>query len=196
MNRTVATWQPASSGADCTVVFRSHLGSTRTHEGPSAHFDEGRRLPPILPLHSKNAQVRGMRTYHLFLSHSWRYSDEYERLISLLRRDRTFFFRDYSVVDSDPILGVRSNKELSLAIKEQMSFASVVLVLAGVYSTYSKWINEELRIAKEGFVQPKPIVAVEPWGSKRTSATVKVVADKVVRWNTKSVVQAIREVAK
>jgi len=31
-----------------------------------------------------------------------------------------------------------------------MKHASVVLILAGVYSTYSKWINIEIDLAKNG----------------------------------------------
>jgi hypothetical protein len=44
-----------------------------------------------------------------------------------------------------------------------MSPSSVVLILAGVYATYSKWIDAEIRIAKE---YGKPIIAIEPWGSE------------------------------
>ena len=45
-----------------------------------------------------------LRTYNLFISHSWAHSDAYERLIDLLdaRRPR-FFYSDYSVPKNDPI---------------------------------------------------------------------------------------------
>ena len=38
-----------------------------------------------------------MKTYNLFISHSWSYSDQYDRLIRLLRERAHFSFRDYSV---------------------------------------------------------------------------------------------------
>jgi len=38
----------------------------------------------------------------------------------------------------------------------------------------------------------KRIIAIEPWGSERTSSIVKNNADIVVKWNTDSVVRAIR----
>ena len=69
----------------------------------------------------------------------------------------------------------------------------VVLVLAGVYSTHSKWINEEIALAKSGFALAKPILAIEPWGSEHTSLRVKNAANRVVKWNTESVVTAIRD---
>ena len=66
-------------------------------------------------------------------------------------------------------------------------------MLAGVYSTYSKWINKEIAICKKEFLNPKPIIAIEPWGSERTSQVVKDNADRIVKWNKDSVVRAIRE---
>ena len=64
---------------------------------------------------------------------------------------------------------------------------------AGVYATSSRWIIEEVRLAQSGFRRPKPIIAIEPWGSKRTSTHAREAASKVVRWNTESIVTAIRE---
>ena len=70
-----------------------------------------------------------------------------------------------------------------------MQPVSCVLIMAGVYSTYSKWINIEIELAKS---MNKKIIAIEPWGSERTSTVVKNAADKIVRWNTDSIVSAIR----
>jgi hypothetical protein len=39
----------------------------------------------------------------------------------------------------------------------------------------------------------KSIIAVEPWASEKTSTVVKNAADKVVKWNGKSLADAIRE---
>ena len=70
--------------------------------------------------------------------------------------------------------------------------ASCVLILAGVYATYSKWINIEIELAKE---LNKKIIAIEPWASKSTSTIVKNSADRIVGWNTDSIVNAIRELS-
>lgn len=70
-----------------------------------------------------------------------------------------------------------------------MQPASCVLIMAGVYSTYSKWINIEIELAKS---MNKKIIAIEPWESERTSSVVKTAADKIVKWNTDSIVSAIR----
>lgn len=61
-----------------------------------------------------------------------------------------------------------------------------------MYSTHSKWINKEIAIAKK---YNKPIIAVEYWGAERTSTVVKNAADIIVRWNAKSVANAVRNYA-
>lgn len=136
-----------------------------------------------------------MRKYHLFISHSWSYSDQYERLLGLLRAKSYFEFADYSVPRDDPIHNARTVAKLRQAIRNKMAPCSVVLILAGVYATHSKWINEEIDLAQRGFYLPKPIIAIEPWGSQRTSVPVKEAANKIVRWNSNSIVGAIRELA-
>ena len=136
-----------------------------------------------------------MPTHHLFISHSWNYSGQYENLIQLLRQRAYFDFRDYSVPRNSPIHDAGTDAQLREAIRKQMAPCGVVLVLAGVYATYSKWIDKEIQLAKNGFASPKPIVAIEPWGSEKTSAQVKLAAARVVGWNTESVVRAIRELS-
>ena len=72
----------------------------------------------------------------------------------------------------------------------------MVLILAGVYSSYSKWIDKEIKIAKKDFLVPKPIIAIEPWASEKTSQVVKSNADIRVGWNADSIVDAIRQLVK
>lgn len=133
------------------------------------------------------------KTYHIFISHSWAYSDAYEKFINLLKRDSTFSFTNYSVPKDDPIHNAGTDKQLHDAIRAQISPASVVIILAGVYSTYSKWINKEIQIAQNEFIVPKPIIAVEPWASKKTSVIVKNAADMIVGWNSSSIINAIKK---
>ena len=133
------------------------------------------------------------KTYHLFISHSWAYSDAYEKLVALLDKDENFIYKNYSVPKDDPIHTTGTDKELYAAIKEQISHASVVLILAGVYSSYSKWIDKEIKIAQSEFETEKSIIAIEPWGSEKTSKKVKEAASKIVKWNSSSIIDAIKE---
>jgi hypothetical protein len=133
------------------------------------------------------------KTYNLFLSHSWAYPDAYYGLKNLLDKDITFNYSDYSIPKNDPIHTNGTDRELYNAIKNKISPCSAVLIMAGVYSSYSKWIDKEIKIAKNEFILPKKIIAIEPWGSEKTSAVVKNNADKVVGWNSRPIMSAIKE---
>lgn len=128
-------------------------------------------------------------TYNLFISHSWTYSNQYNGLVSLLNQNPYFDYRNYSVPKDDPIHNAANDSQLKEAIRRQMQPASCIIILAGVYSTYSKWINIEIDLAIE---MGKKIIAVAPWGAERVSSVVRNAADEIVRWNSQSVISAIR----
>ena len=136
-----------------------------------------------------------MKTYNLFISHSWTYSTAYEKLVNLLDQRSYFSYRNYSVPKNDPLHTRGTDRALYNAIKNQITSSSVILILAGVYGSYSKWIDKEIQIAQTEFLNSKPILAIKPRGSQRTSVKVTLAADEIVAWNTESIVSAIRRLA-
>lgn len=132
-----------------------------------------------------------LKQYNLFISHSWSYSDMYDKLTRLLEEQSYFYWKNFSVPKDDPIHNASSQKELYEAIKRQIAPVNCVVILAGVYSSYSKWIDKEIEIAKA--VYNKPIVAIAPWGAEKVSTKVKANADCLVRWNSSSIIEAIRK---
>ncbi|SHM20230.1 TIR domain-containing protein [Myroides odoratimimus] len=128
--------------------------------------------------------------YRLFISHSWKYSHNYEGVKALLDNGGILYF-NHSVPKDSPIHTNGTHRELYEAIEAKIKGCSCVIILAGVYSTYSKWINIEIEIANK---YGKPIIAVEPWASERTSLVVKSNADRIVGWNSSTLCRAIREV--
>jgi hypothetical protein len=135
-----------------------------------------------------------LTNYRLFISHSWAYRDAYEKLVGFFNEHPNFKWSNYSVPQDDPINNAPNETALYNAIKNQIAPVNCVIILAGVYSTYSKWINKEIDICKNVF--DKPLVAVQPWGAERTSTTVKNNADIIVNWQSASIVQAIRDYSK
>lgn len=128
---------------------------------------------------------------NLFISHSWSYSNVYDKLVALLDAAPNFQYKNYSVPKDDPIHNAPNVDALYMAIKNKMMFCNVVLIMAGKYATYSKWIKCEIRIAKEDF--SKPIIGIRPWANEQVSLVVSNAADRLVRWNSNSIVSAIRE---
>ena len=126
--------------------------------------------------------------YNLFISHSWTYSNGYEGLVDILDKSG-LDYRNYSVPKDDPIHNAANEKQLEDAIDQQIAPCSCVLILAGVYATYSRWINKEIKIATK---YNKPIIAIAPWGSERISQKVKESATEIVRWQTSSIKDAIQ----
>lgn len=125
---------------------------------------------------------------NIFISHSWSYSENYKAIVGLL--DKTgIHYKNYSVPKDDPIHNAKNDKELYEAIDNKLKHASVVLILAGVYATYSKWINKEIEIAKK---RGKKIIAIEYWGAEKTSTKVKDNADIIIRWQSSSLKKAIK----
>ena len=107
---------------------------------------------------------------------------------------RYFSYRNYSIPRNDPVHNALNIQLLSDAISRKMGPCHVVVIMAGVYSTYSKWIQREIAIA-QAFQVSKPILAVKPWANKQVSTVVRDNADRLVAWNTSSIVTAIRDLA-
>lgn len=131
-----------------------------------------------------------MNTYNLFISHSWGYTDAYDKFVNLLNARSYFEYKNYSVPAENPIVGARTDRQLEEAIENKIRSCSVVIIMAGVYSTYSKWINKEIEIAKK---LGKPVLAVKPFGSDRISSVVREAASLECGWNTESIVSSIRK---
>lgn len=127
---------------------------------------------------------------NLFISHSWAYGDAYDTLVKMLNDAPRFVYSNYSVPKNDPVHNAPTKQALYNAISTKVRFCDVVIIMAGVYSTYSEWISKEIRIAKTDF--DKPILAIKPWANRNVSTTVANVADEIAAWNTSSIVSAIR----
>lgn len=129
-------------------------------------------------------------SYRIFISHSWTYGDAYDKLVSMLNSRPYFSFVDYSVPKYDPIHNANNDAQLFNAIKNKIQLCNVVLIMAGKYASYSKWIDKEVNISKCVF--NKPLLGVCPWGAQQVSTLVRDNADELVSWNTESIVGAIR----
>lgn len=125
--------------------------------------------------------------YRLFISHSWKYSDAYDKVIKMLATGGLSYY-NHSVPKDDPIHTNGTDRQLYDAIEAKIRGCSCIVILAGVYSSYSRWINIEIEIAKK---YNKPIIAIEPWASEKTSRIVKVNATKIVGWNYSSICNSI-----
>ena len=134
-----------------------------------------------------------LKTYHVFISHSWKYSDEYDRLVALLNAAPNFAWANYSVPEGKSVVEIDKpvgKRRLRKELKEQIHSAHVVLVIAGMYVNHKYWIQAELDLS---VAYPKPIIAIVPYGHERVPEELQAMATAVVGWNTNSIVKAIRK---
>ena len=129
-----------------------------------------------------------LKNYRLFISHAWKYKDDYDRLTRMLDEAKLFKWQDYSVPFFDPI-GSKNDAQLRAALKNHIQLAQAVLIISGMYVNYREWIQYEMNVSKD---YGKPIIGIQPRGSKRIPTEVQSAATTMVKWNTKSIVNAVR----
>jgi len=133
-----------------------------------------------------------LKTYDIFISHAWRYSDEYNRLVELLNEAPRFKWRNYSDPRHDPVIDPNDDvgrRKLKKELDDQIRPVNCVIVISGMYVAHRYWIQTEIDIATR---YQKPIIGVRPRGQERIPQAVQDVADEMVGWNTESIVSAIR----
>ena len=89
-------------------------------------------------------------------------------------------------------LDVNSKRELKNKLRTRIAMCSCVIILSGMYVSYSEWIDYEIDTAIE---LGKPIIGIKPRGQERIPSKVSNNANVMVGWNSNSVVQAIRDYA-
>lgn len=167
------------------------MGGGGSYSGPSPRTtEESERI--FRSAVEEVERTRASKTYGLFISHAWEYSDQYRRIEAMLNDAPHFAWRNYSVPEHDP-LHAKTNRELEAALRNQIKPASAVIILAGMYVSYREWIQKEIDIARE---MGKPIIAIAPRGSQKIPQAVQEAADVVVGWTTASITDAIRRYTK
>ena len=130
-----------------------------------------------------------LRTYRVFISHAWRYSSDYSRVVRFLNEAPNFRWENLSVPEHDPL----SNHDLEYELRNQMRLAEVFIIIGGMYVNHSASIDFEFSFARRIGC---PIIAIWPWGSVRMPASLSQAAVQTVGWNGASIVSAIRRHAR
>lgn len=133
-----------------------------------------------------------LKTYDLFLSHAWKYNEDYYRLEEMLKDANLFKWRNYSVPIHDPLINPNhpvGKVKLTHLLNKQLKPVNCVLIIGGMYAAHSEWILKEIEIASNF---KKPIIGIYPWGQINMPMAIKKSAVELVGWNTNSIVQSIR----
>ncbi len=134
--------------------------------------------------------------YRIFVSHAWRYGADYNRLISFLDSAPYFSYYNYSAPKEKPLFPYGTpytSEDIARKITEKIRPSQITLVISGMYGAYSDWIKYEI---EESVRMGKPVIGIIPWGQERVPTFIRDNATELVGWNTKSIVDAIRNHAR
>lgn len=132
------------------------------------------------------------KDYKIFVSHSWSHSDDLEALKNLLN-SRGYFNVEFTEASKDVPINSENASYIKTVLKNKIIDSDIVLALAGVYASHSDWMIWELDTAVSNGI---PIVGVIPIGQEKISQEVYKRSKANVRWNTESIVEAIRTYTK
>jgi Thoeris protein ThsB, TIR-like domain len=132
------------------------------------------------------------KEYRIFISHSWQYSDTLESLRTLLNT-RGYFNATYEESTRNSPINSANQSYIKQRLTQKIESSDVILALAGIFASHSSWMQWELDKAIELNI---PIIGIIPRGQERISAIVSSRSVTDVRWNTESIVGAIRSYAK
>jgi len=99
-----------------------------------------------------------MKTPNIFISHQWRYNDEYYDLKEKFD-NLGWAHLDYSVPIHDAF-DLNRKKEIAAALKEQVRQCNFFIVFARMATINSEWVQKEVEYALEF---NRYILGVKPW---------------------------------
>lgn len=132
------------------------------------------------------------KDYKIFISHSWAYHDDLEALRKLLNA-RGYFNVEFTEASKDVPINSTNAVYIKARLRAKISSSDVVLAMAGIYASHSDWMPWELETARSLGI---PIIGIIPRGQLNISKEVYSRSIVDVKWNTESIVEAIRTHAK
>jgi len=132
------------------------------------------------------------KDYKIFISHSWSYTEDLEALQKLLN-NRGYFNVEFLEATKKIPINSENATYVKSVLKSKILKSDIILALAAIYASHSDWMIWELETAKANNI---PIVGIIPRGQERISSEVYSRSIVDVKWNTESIIEAIRAHAK
>ena len=119
-----------------------------------------------------------MKEYNLFISHAWKYNEDYytvEKWLKSAKENEELIYKNYSVPQHDPLIDSNSiigKKKLKEMLKTQIRPSSAVIIISGMYANYSEWIDFEIETA---ISMEKYIIGLKPWGQQHIPTKIQII---------------------
>jgi hypothetical protein len=136
--------------------------------------------------------------YDIFITHAWRYHDDWVRLSNLFDAEKSIKWRNFSVPWYDPALD--PNTELGARavrawLDGQIRPVMGTVLLDSVYAVKStrKWLQLEVEISR-GHV--KPVVVIPAHGATTISDEALALADGAAEWDAIGIIKMLEELGR
>ncbi len=141
----------------------------------------------------RRSPLSAAKTYDLFITHAWRYHDDWTRMGELLDAAGWLQWRNFSLPWHDPALDPNRALGGSLiraSLEKQVIPVAAIILLSSVYAVGSgrKWVDIELDYARR---HRKPVLAVPRFGETAVADDVRAASHAVCPWNARQIIDAI-----
>jgi hypothetical protein len=128
----------------------------------------------------------------LYVVHGWHQDEDYVRLFDYLESADNFFYRSMSSPEarSPEGEGVIARRAL---VEEALKNTECVVCPASTWELCNDWARFTVEAARRRLL---PIVAIEHFGPKDMDPVLKGRASQVVGWDSRSIIDAIRHLAR
>ena len=129
----------------------------------------------------------------VFVSHAWRYHDDWNLLTRMLDVYDPRAWRNFSLPWFDPALNPATESggaTLRWSLESQIIPVDVVVLLSSVFAQQGsrKWIDFEIEMAGN---HAKPIIALPAWGETAVPPEVAKIADATGKWDAGELLASI-----
>jgi hypothetical protein len=135
--------------------------------------------------------------YDIFITHAWRYHDDWIQLSNLFDAEKSIKWRNFSVPWYDPALDPNTElgaKAIRSWIDGQIRPVIGTVLLDGVYAVKStrKWLELEVELSR---THEKPVVVLPAHGTATISSEAKALADAVVDWDALQIIKMLENLS-
>lgn len=133
------------------------------------------------------------KSYDLFLTHAWRFHDDWVRFSELMDNIPGVAWRNFSLPWHDPAMTPDTEaggRFIRNFLESQIIPVQGVILLAGVYEVKSnrRWLDMEIEIARK---HNKPIIGIPAVGKAAMPEEISLFCDAVGEWDGEKLIAII-----
>jgi len=137
-----------------------------------------------------------LKNYDIFLTHAWRFHDDWSKFSELMDKTPGIGWRNFSLPWHDPAMNANTEvggRFIRDFLESQIIPVHCVVLLAGVYAINSArhWFDMEVEMARK---HNKPLIGIPAIGEKVVPDEVKSLCDACCEWDAMQLLVTIDRV--